>query len=98
MMDTWDPGGSCGLVFTVAAVRRERGIYGVYVVCGPAAGCRGGGRTGPRRGGGGGIPDETGLVAEVVDNGGGGESGRNVVDAFGLIVDGEVGVDGRRSG
>lgn len=32
--------------------RRARGMYGVYVVCGAAEGCRGGGRTGPDRGGG----------------------------------------------
>jgi hypothetical protein len=35
--------------------RRERGMYGVYVICGvTAAGCRGGGGTGPERPGGGG--------------------------------------------
>jgi len=28
---------------------RERGTYGVYVVCKPAVGCRGGGRIGPAR-------------------------------------------------
>ena len=44
------------LVVVVAACPRlDRGMYGVYVVCGGAcAGCLGGGGSGPDRGGGGG--------------------------------------------
>ena len=44
-----------------AAARRARGMYGVYVVCGAAEGCRGGGRMGPGRGGGMGSSGEEGL-------------------------------------
>ena len=40
--------------FAAAAARLDRGIYGVYVVGGPAVGWRGGGSIGPGRGGGGG--------------------------------------------
>lgn len=51
------PDGDRGLVFEgfgdgLPATRRARGMYGVYVVCGPAAGCLGGGSIGPGRGGG----------------------------------------------
>lgn len=52
------PLGESGLALTgvaptaAAAALRARGIYGVYVVCGPAAGCRGGGNMGPKRSGG----------------------------------------------
>ena len=59
MMGTCCPVGDSGLVLfgfaasaAAAAALRAFGMYGVYVVCGPAAGCRGGGRMGPERGGG----------------------------------------------
>lgn len=41
-----------GLGDAGGAARLERGMYGVYVVCGAEDGCRGGGSTGPNRGGG----------------------------------------------
>jgi hypothetical protein len=49
------PFGASGLPSDrAAAIRFARGTYGVYVVCGSAFGCCGGGRIGPARCGGGG--------------------------------------------
>lgn len=63
--------------------RRARGMYGVYVVCGIVDGCRGGGRTGPRRGG----ADKGAISGVRVALGsvgvGGGE--RNTVEDDGLF-------------
>lgn len=71
--------------------RFERGIYGVYVVCGAVAGCLGGGGMGPVRMGGGGAPLV--LGSELADIGGvcGGEP--NMVDAVGLVDAGEDGAE-----
>ena len=80
-------------------MRLERGMYGVYVVCGAVDGCRGGGSTGPDRGGG-----ESGAGSGVrVPLGRVGVAGgeRNVVEDDGLPVpDGEElpFVAGKRSG
>ena len=100
------PDGESGLVLAklgerpvaaAAAARLFLGMYGVYVVCGPAAGCRGGGRTGPGRGGGGkACSGEMGL--EGIGGVPGGERKLNELADVGLAVAGEPFEIGNRSG
>ena len=90
------PDGESGLVLAklgespvaaAVAARLFLGMYGVYVVCGIVEGCRGGGKTGPERGGGvGGGSAVSGLV--VMDGVCGGDT-RFVVELAGLMEEGE---------
>lgn len=73
----------------------------MYVVGGPAAGCRGGGNTGPGRGGGGGGGSVGDGVCGIVGVGGGDRNSDAGLPDVGLVAvdDGaEPFVAGKRSG